>query len=82
MLRPGGRLHFVEHGLAPDPGVARWQHRLQPLQGALFAGCQLDRPIADAGARRPASRSGTSATFYAPGLRPIGYLYLGWATAG
>jgi ubiquinone/menaquinone biosynthesis C-methylase UbiE len=49
VLKPGGTLHFVEHGLAPpaDEGVRRWQHRLDPLQGRLFGGCHLDRPITD-----------------------------------
>lgn len=45
VLRPGGRLHFAEHGLAPDAGVARWQRRLDPLQGRLGGGCQLSRDI-------------------------------------
>ncbi|MFJ1708270.1 class I SAM-dependent methyltransferase [Kitasatospora sp. NPDC088346] len=45
VLRPGGALHFVEHGLAPDEGVRRWQHRFDPLEQRLFAGCHLDRPI-------------------------------------
>ena len=36
-LNSGGRLVFVEHGLSPDPGVARWQHRMDPLQRRLVA---------------------------------------------
>jgi ubiquinone/menaquinone biosynthesis C-methylase UbiE len=45
VLRPGGTLHFVEHGLAPDDGVRRWQHRLEPAQKRLFGNCHLTRPI-------------------------------------
>jgi SAM-dependent methyltransferase len=47
VLKPGGRLHFVEHGLAPDEGVQRWQHRMEPLQKKLFGGCHLTRPVMD-----------------------------------
>jgi ubiquinone/menaquinone biosynthesis C-methylase UbiE len=47
VLKPGGSLHFVEHGLAPDDGVQRWQHRLEPLQKRLFGGCHLTRPTVD-----------------------------------
>lgn len=46
VLKPGATLHFVEHGLAPDERVRRWQHRLDPLQQRLFGGCHLTRPIA------------------------------------
>jgi ubiquinone/menaquinone biosynthesis C-methylase UbiE len=53
VLVPGGRLHFLEHGQAPDARVAGWQRRLDPLQGRLFGGCHLSRDIpthvADAG---------------------------------
>jgi ubiquinone/menaquinone biosynthesis C-methylase UbiE len=45
VLKPGGTLHFVEHGLAPDEPVRRWQHRLEPVQKRLFGGCHLTRPI-------------------------------------
>lgn len=45
VLVPGGTFHFVEHGLAPDPGVQTWQHRLNPIQHALAGGCNLDREI-------------------------------------
>ena len=43
VLRPGGKLHFLEHGLAPDEKVRRWQHRLDPLEQRLFGGCHLTR---------------------------------------
>jgi ubiquinone/menaquinone biosynthesis C-methylase UbiE len=45
VLKPGGTFHFVEHGLAPDENVRRWQHRLEPLQKRLFGGCHLTRRI-------------------------------------
>lgn len=47
VLRPGGTLHFVEHGLAPDESVARWQHRLEPVQKRLFGGCHLTRQVVE-----------------------------------
>ncbi|TDU04830.1 methyltransferase family protein [Streptomyces sp. 846.5] len=46
-LKPGGALHFIEHGLAPDEQVRRWQHRLDPLEQRIFDGCHLTRPIID-----------------------------------
>jgi SAM-dependent methyltransferase len=47
VLKPGGTLRFVEHGLAPDEPVRGWQRRLEPVQKRLFGGCHLTRPIVD-----------------------------------
>lgn len=82
VLRPGGRFHFLEHGLAPEPGTARWQHRLNGVQQRLAAGCNLDRPM---------DRLVTGAGFELEQLhndwlkgprpsKPWGYLYEGLAT--
>lgn len=45
VLRPGGRLVFVEHSQPPDAGLIRWQRRIQPLWGRLAGGCHLGRDI-------------------------------------
>lgn len=45
VLKPGGRFLYCEHGLAPDPGVAKWQRRIEPVWKALAGGCHLTRPV-------------------------------------
>lgn len=45
VVRDGGRLHALEHGLAPDESVRRWQRRLEPVQRAVAGGCHLTRDI-------------------------------------
>jgi ubiquinone/menaquinone biosynthesis C-methylase UbiE len=52
VLAPGGRLLFLEHVLATDERLARWQRRLNPLQKRVACGCHLDRPTPDLIARR------------------------------
>jgi ubiquinone/menaquinone biosynthesis C-methylase UbiE len=78
VLRPGGLLHFAEHGLSPDPKVARWQDRLTPLQRRLAGGCHLNRPI-----DRLVAGSGLELTqvknYYLKGPKPFGYLFEGQA---
>ncbi len=81
VLRPGGALHFVEHGRAADPGVARWQERLNPLQRKVFGGCHLDRRI-DELIRVAGLDVSQLENRYLKGPKPFGYLYVGVATKG
>ncbi|HEY1652907.1 MAG TPA: class I SAM-dependent methyltransferase [Acidimicrobiales bacterium] len=43
VLKPHGTVHFLEHGLSPDPNVAKWQHRIEPFQRRVADGCHLTR---------------------------------------
>jgi ubiquinone/menaquinone biosynthesis C-methylase UbiE len=45
VLRPGGKLLFAEHGLAPDAAVVRWQHRIEPYWSRIAGGCHLTRDV-------------------------------------
>ena len=78
VLKPDGRLIFVEHGLAPDRRVQAWQHRLNPLWYRLAGGCHLDRRIdtliADAGFHICQLERG-----YLKGPKPFTFLYKGLA---
>ena len=81
VLRPGGRLHLLEHGRAPDEGVRRWQERLNAVQRRVAGGCTLDRDVPAvlrAGGLVPV-RLETSYLAGAP--RPFAFLHLGTAQA-
>ena len=45
VLKPNGKLYFIEHGLAPDEHIRVWQRRLNPIGGVIGGGCHLDRDI-------------------------------------
>ena len=80
VLKPGGRLVFLEHGRAPDPAIARWQNRITPAWKRIAGGCRLNRPI-DALIETAGFRIGELKTFYLRGPRLMTYTYQGLAQA-
>lgn len=76
VLKPAGQLLFVEHGLAPEDRVRRWQHRLTPAWSKIGGGCHLNRPIEtlmeQAGFDLPQLETG-----YMKGPKPMTFLYEG-----
>jgi ubiquinone/menaquinone biosynthesis C-methylase UbiE len=81
VLRPGGRVLFAEHGLAPSASVRWWQDRLTPAWRRLSGGCHLNRPIRsmieDAGFRIERIETG-----HIPGPKPMTFMYEGSARPG
>tara|TARA_B100001939_G_scaffold150217_1_gene129861 strand:- start:14 stop:625 length:612 start_codon:yes stop_codon:yes gene_type:complete len=77
-LRPGGRLLFCEHGLAPGPSIARWQRRLTPAWRRIAGDCHMDRDVPAlldaAGFKVDDLQQG-----YIPGPRVLTYNYWGEA---
>lgn len=78
VLKPGGQLLFVEHGLSPEEPVRRWQDRLTPIWKRIGGGCHLNRPI-----RTLVESAGFKIahieTGYAKGPRPMVFMYEGRA---
>ena len=78
VLRPSGRLMFVEHGEAPDARVRWWQDRLTPVWRRIGGGCHLNRPIRamieSAGFRIERIETG-----YISGPKPMTFMYEGSA---
>ena len=78
VLKPGGQLLFVEHGLAPEEKIRRWQNRLDPVWKRIAGGCHLDRPI-----RELIEKAGFQITQldmgYTEGPRLITFFYQGRA---
>ena len=78
VLRPGGKLLFVEHGMAPDRNVRRWQDWLTPAWKRISGGCHLNRPIStmieSAGFRIERVETG-----YMPGPKAMTFMYEGSA---
>ncbi len=80
VLGVGGTLFVIEHGLSVDPGVARWQQRLNGVQRVVACGCNLNRAIGalivNAGFEFASQRA-----FFVPGVpRPLGWITAGRAT--
>ena len=78
VLKPGGKLLFSEHGLAPDLPVVRWQHRLTPLWKPFSGGCHLNRDI-PALIRAGGFSIGQLDSSYLKGPRPMTWVSRGWA---
>jgi ubiquinone/menaquinone biosynthesis C-methylase UbiE len=78
VLRPGGELVFVEHGLAPDPGPRRWQRRLTPVWRRVSGGCHLDRDIPEL-LERAGYQLDELAAAYVPGARWLSFTFEGSA---
>lgn len=79
VLKPGGALHFVEHGHAPDANIARWQQRLEPLNKRLAGGCHLTRRIPEAIANAGFVVDQLDSYYFKGEPKPFGYTFEGVA---
>lgn len=78
VLKPGGEILFTEHGKAPDPDVARWQKRIDPIWKRLAGGCHSGRDI-PALFDQAGLRLARLDEMYVPGPKVLSYNYWGAA---
>lgn len=81
VLRPSGKLLFVEHGMAPDKNVQRWQDWLTPAWKRISGGCHLNRPIS-AMIESACFRIDRVETGYMSGPKAMTFMYEGSARPG
>ena len=80
VLKPGGRLLFAEHGVAPDSGVRKWQERINPSWKKFAGGCNINRDI-PAALQEGGFEIQELETMYLPGTPSIaGFQFWGYAT--
>ncbi len=77
VLKSGGTFLFLEHGLSPEPGVRKWQRRLNGLHVRLANGCHLDRNMEALVAAQPFAPVGVEECYLERTPRTHGYLYRG-----
>jgi ubiquinone/menaquinone biosynthesis C-methylase UbiE len=80
VLRPGGKLLFCEHGVAPDEDVRRWQDRLNPIWRRFSGGCNINQDI-PALLESSGFRIVVDERMYIPGVKIASYNYWGSAVA-
>ena len=80
VLRPGGKLLFCEHGIAPDLGVRQWQERINPIWRRFSGGCQINRDIVGL-IEASGFRVLVDERMYIPGVKLLSYNYWGSAVA-
>ena len=79
VLKHGGRLVFLEHGLSEDLQVQKWQRRLNPIEGALADGCRLDLDVEAVVRGQPFSQVRVARFEMEKLPRTHGTMYRGWA---
>jgi ubiquinone/menaquinone biosynthesis C-methylase UbiE len=78
ILKPTGRLLFVEHGRSPESAVERWQDRLTPARRCISGGCHLNRKV-DSLVVASGLRIEHLETGYMRGAKPMTFMYEGSA---
>lgn len=79
VLKPEGSFHFVEHGHAPDATVAKWQHRLEPINKRLAGGCHLTRRISESIEKAGFTLEHLDTYYFKAEPKPFGYTFEGRA---
>jgi ubiquinone/menaquinone biosynthesis C-methylase UbiE len=80
VLKPGGQLLFVEHGLSPDASVKKWQDRLTPIWKRIAGGCHLNRPISGLLDQAGFHITHLTTGYMKRGPKPMTFLYEGIAS--